>query len=220
MSFTDINDPAGVKALLDQLRSSQAWQEAVTCTANPSHSEPATSRNGEQATTVASLLSQLHSHPTHTPRNATISSTVDTVGPDLRAMTFQRALPRLADLSGKPEFLDTIREMKSQQDNLERELWQERRGIQRRHEGKVNVRRMEADRLGDVLKEEADTMTLSFQQELHKFDMERVLPAWDALIENQQERLQKLGVPTMFSTRSIADREKQRRVVQVLEGAC
>jgi hypothetical protein len=34
-------------------------------------------------------------------------------------------------------------QMKLQQDDLERELWQERQSIQRRHEGKVNVRRME-----------------------------------------------------------------------------
>lgn len=93
MSFTNINvncithlhlnvladynqDPAGVKALLDKLRLSQAWQEAVTeppppsrpdvqqpsssSSSNPSSTATATA---SPSTSVASLLSQLQSSP-------------------------------------------------------------------------------------------------------------------------------------------------------------
>jgi hypothetical protein len=50
-------------------------------------------------------------------------------------------------------------------------------------------------------------MSDTFRQELSKFDLERVLPAWDVLLTKQQRALQDLGVPTMFNTASTVDRE-------------
>ncbi|KAG1820604.1 uncharacterized protein BJ212DRAFT_1266292 [Suillus subaureus] len=58
----------------------------------------------------------------------------------------------------------------------------------------------------------------AFRKELQKFDAERVLFAWDGLLQKQQSTLEGLGVPTMFPSDLRADREKQQRVVQVLEG--
>jgi hypothetical protein len=43
-------------------------------------------------------------------------------------------------------------------------------------------------------------MSDNFRKELKKFDVERVLPAWDALVRGQQARLEALKVPTMFVT--------------------
>lgn len=40
----------------------------------------------------------------------------------------------------------------------------------------------------------------NFRRELQKFDVERVLPAWDGLLAKQQAALESLGVPTMFPT--------------------
>ena len=50
-------------------------------------------------------------------------------------------------------------------------------------------------------------MTSTFKRELARFDSERVLPAWDGLLAKQQNTLESLGVPTMFSTTAKADRE-------------
>lgn len=50
-------------------------------------------------------------------------------------------------------------------------------------------------------------MSQSFEKELDKFDKERVLPAWDALISRQQAALDKLGVPSMFVSKEKGDRE-------------
>jgi hypothetical protein len=50
-------------------------------------------------------------------------------------------------------------------------------------------------------------MADSFRQDLGKFERERVLRAWDDLREGQQSRLERLGVPTMFVTGTVADRE-------------
>jgi len=61
-------------------------------------------------------------------------------------------------------------------------------------------------------------MSDNFRKELRKFDVERVLPAWDALVRGQQARLEALKIPTMFVTSETGDVEKQRRVVNVLEG--
>ena len=75
----------------------------------------------------------------------------------------------------------------------------------------------------------------AYRRDLQRFDKERVLLAWDALIQKQQTALETLGVPIMFATTSQADCEvspyydwtrweyflpsqKQRRVIQVLEG--
>ncbi len=43
-------------------------------------------------------------------------------------------------------------------------------------------------------------MSDNFRKELRKFDVERVLPAWDALVQGQQARLEALKIPTMFVT--------------------
>lgn len=81
-------------------------------------------------------------------------------------------------------------------------------------------------------------LTDAFKKELEKFDLERVLPAWDGLISKQQSIFSQHEVPAMFTTNISADREvanrfcclddwradhtktkqRQQRVMQVLEG--
>jgi Na+-transporting NADH:ubiquinone oxidoreductase subunit NqrD len=48
-------------------------------------------------------------------------------------------------------------------------------------------------------------MNDAYRRDLQRFDTERVLLAWDALIQRQQVALETLGVPTMFATTSQAD---------------
>ena len=50
-------------------------------------------------------------------------------------------------------------------------------------------------------------MSDNFRKELRKFDVERALPAWDALVQGQQARLEALKIPTMFVTRETGDVE-------------
>jgi hypothetical protein len=59
-------------------------------------------------------------------------------------------------------------------------------------------------------------MSDNFQKELRKFDIERVLPAWDALVQGQQARLEALKVPTMFITSETGDVEV--RIQFILNG--
>ncbi len=47
----------------------------------------------------------------------------------------------------------------------------------------------------------------AYKKELERFDAERVLPLWDNMVAQQQERLLQAGVPTMFITSVSADRE-------------
>ncbi|OBZ71840.1 hypothetical protein A0H81_08216 [Grifola frondosa] len=271
MNFTNINDPAGVKALLEQLRSSQAWQESISPEPIPTastastealspaahagiqpadsahdrvlHHRPADSgirtRTSDsaavsQATTlsssVASLLSQLQAPPSFTntafvplvppaqpsgighvsqpfssfqpsiPEPAPVPAPLPSSArkQDLRSCSFQQALPHLAQLSEDPDFVAAISTMKKEQADLERQLWEERQAIQGKHEEK--------------------TMTESFRRELHRFDLERVIPAWDGLVTKQQTTLEALGVPAMFPTTVGVDRERQQKVMQVLGG--
>jgi len=270
MAFTNINDPAGVKSLLEQLRTSQAWQDTVetdhakasatnpTHTANepgPSTSLPSTDGEGTSTgSSVASLLSQLQSSPTwstaqpvpspptrsppvyapttlaYTPgANALASTTPFRLSPsrgassaarqDVRSYTFQQALPHLAQLSDDPNFVASLSTMKQQQAQLEQRLFQERCAIRTKHEEKVKVAQSKAKIFGAGLsKHEADMMSDAYRKELNKFDTERVLVAWDSLVAKQQAALENMAVPAMFVTSSKADRERQQKVVQVLEG--
>ncbi|KAI8985001.1 hypothetical protein BD414DRAFT_578750 [Trametes punicea] len=305
MSSSNINDPSAIQALLDRLRSSEAWQRAVAANAaaSPSSESPAgapathtspreaerLSRAGNSTGTslaephapygipttegsvvsaastpsnpqsVASLLSQLQasSHfaavagtkrtpeslqlahapaPAGTPEflgpevalpSSTASTHTTTVAAasrtppprqDLRACTFQQALPHLARLSEDERFLKTLAAMRAEQAELERQLWKERREIQRKHEERVKAARTRASIIGAGLTQyEADSLTDSFRSELAGFDRERVLAAWDGLLTKQQAALESLRVPAMFPTTMKADRERQQEIMQVLD---
>ncbi|KAI0921979.1 hypothetical protein AcW2_006798 [Taiwanofungus camphoratus] len=282
MNFTNINDPAGVKALLEQLRSSQAWQEVTTQSDTaPGTGVPAASTSNARpwpavpdptlsvhdsavfggtsatatatvapsttsASSVASLLSQLQASSSFTaittPAQAPLPVISSYISPppatsyhlppepvptlssarkhDLRSCTFQQALPHIARLSEDPSFIDAISTMKKEQADLERSLWEERRAIQRKHEEKVKVARTKANMIGGMglTQHEADMMSDLFRRELKKFDSERVLPAWDGLVTKQQTTLESLGVPAMYVTVALADRERQQRIMTVLAG--
>ncbi|KII96005.1 hypothetical protein PLICRDRAFT_34958 [Plicaturopsis crispa FD-325 SS-3] len=287
MSFTNINDPAGVKALLDTLRSSQAWSQVagtsendatpfsemasnsdelkpvaststltvhgeivqpgsgagLTSRVNPQPPAPSTS-----SSSVASLLSQLQtSHslayhpdghrrdapfPSYTPPQSLDDAHVPPTGAspeshrpathrtlsELRSYTFQQALPRLSQLSENPDFVASLTQMKQEQGDVERQLWEERLAIRKKYDDKVDIAKKKASMIGAGLsKHEADMMSSAFRKELQKFDAERVLPAWDGLVSKQQTALENLGVPTMFNTGLDTDKERQHRVAQVLE---
>jgi hypothetical protein len=122
-------------------------------------------------------------------------------------------------LSDDPNFVATLSQMKQKQADLERQLAKERRAIQAKHDEKVKVAQARAKIFGAGLsKHEADMMSDAYKKEMHTFDTERVMIAWDGLVVKQQAALEKLQVPTMFVTSVKTDRERQQRVVQVLEG--
>jgi hypothetical protein len=62
-------------------------------------------------------------------------------------------------------------------------------------------------------------MSAEFDKELEKYDRERVLVAWDELVERQQESLEKLGFPAMYVTSDQAERTKQHRIIQIILNA-
>ncbi|KAG6813449.1 hypothetical protein H0H92_010783 [Tricholoma furcatifolium] len=234
----NINDPAGVKALLDQLRVSQAWKDAVApqVVAEPTSSPPESSSlgtsSGPSTPSVASLLSQLqssepevHSQRTVDVIDVTHATSIEPAQPfsttlrsenapikktqDLRYLTFQQALPHLAQLAEDSRFVATVRQLKQEQDDLERQLWEDRRDIIKKYEEKVKVALTKANMFGDsgLSKHEADMLQDGLKKALGKFDRERVLVAWDGLISKQQAILFQHNVPTMFSTSQPADRE-------------
>jgi len=50
-------------------------------------------------------------------------------------------------------------------------------------------------------------MTQAYKKELHRFDTQRVIAAWDGLVSKQQAALESLGVPVMYVSELTADRE-------------
>ncbi|KAI0260957.1 hypothetical protein BC834DRAFT_898243 [Gloeopeniophorella convolvens] len=209
--------------------------------------DPSLDKPTRTTPSVADLLSQLQASPTLVlgaspatrsareevvPQSLPLSYTVHTnarVGflPDepvhpkanTRALSFQQALPHISRLLEDPGVMDTLITLKQEQDKLEKQLWEERQAIQRRHEEKVKVARNRAAMIKVPLsKHDAELMSDAFHSELKKFDAERVLSAWDGLVQGQQAHLEALGIPTMFVTTDTGDLDKQRRVMHVLEG--
>ncbi|KAE9395640.1 hypothetical protein BT96DRAFT_141127 [Gymnopus androsaceus JB14] len=237
----DINDSAGIQALLEQLKSSQAWKDAVASSDTINENESFQQHNVDDASqpnpptpsvSVATLLSQLQAEPysdattsqDHTfdsflplspPHPATPGQRAD----DSRYLTFHQALPVIAGLSEDPRFSKTLKSMKDEQNALETRLWEERKAILAKYEEKIKVAKTKATMIGSgISKHEAKMLSDAFEKELKRFDMERVLPAWDGLVLQQQEALAQMGVPTMFSTTDPSLREKQQKMIQVLDG--
>ncbi|KAG0698846.1 Alpha/Beta hydrolase protein, partial [Suillus ampliporus] len=257
-------DPAGIKALLEQLRSSQAWQESIGAdsgggiaknspptsttpqvTSSLTQAPASTSDVSNSSSSVADLLSQLNSSewiipsrpsqasPSHfastqqtslhlsqapsqsTPQPPENSAPqpaagirASTHGQDLRMMSFQQALPHLTQLTENANFVAAIARLREEQKDLERQLWEERLAIHKKHENKVKVAQTKAGLIGaGISRHEADMLNDAFRKELQKFDAERVLFAWDGLLQKQQSTMEALGIPTMFPTDLRADRE-------------
>ncbi|KAF7301589.1 hypothetical protein MIND_00724400 [Mycena indigotica] len=226
---TSINDSESVRAILDRLRASHAWQTAnnqSTAVEAQSDSDSAVSN----LPSVASLLSQLNNSGVQsepTPRPAPIEPSPPpipvqtTPETDLRHLTFQQALPRLAQLSDDPKILSAIENLQQEQNKLERDLWSERVSIRSKYESKVQVAKTKAQLIGangGVSKHEAEMISRAYEKELKQFDSDRALPAWDALVAKQQTTLAQLGLPSMFLTTEKSDRERQHRIIQVVEG--
>ncbi|KAI0723486.1 hypothetical protein C8Q76DRAFT_794419 [Earliella scabrosa] len=216
------NAGRSVASLLSQLQASGTFSAAASpsgtsasasaptpAAAHSAHSHPFSGGSVLPRTDAVLPSPPKSTHPPapHTPRQ------------NLRACTFQQALPHLARLSEDPEFVKALTAMRTEQAELERQLWRERRDIQRKHEERVKAARTKASIIGVGLTQyEADALTDSFRSELLKFDRERVLPAWDGLVTKQQAALEALGVPAMFPATEAPDRERQQKVMQVLAG--
>ncbi|CAA7259483.1 unnamed protein product [Cyclocybe aegerita] len=252
-STSNINDPAGVAALLDQLKSSAAWQ-ALTNASQPATVQPdtgpppfvnvapsiaaervASSENGPAGdstfsnTSVASLLSQLKTISTgpNLQRNPTshyVSSSVALHGQpttdgieDLTKLSFAQSLPLVSNLAEDPAFVSSVKRLKNDQEDLERQLWTEREAIYTKYHEKFKVAQTKAQMIGTTVSQhEQDMMNDAFKKEIFKFDHDRVIPAWDGLVSRQQLELAQLKVPTMFVTGEARDRERQNQVANVL----
>jgi len=116
-----------------------------------------------------------------------------------------------------PENLAALKKIKLEQDRLEMQLWEERQTIIKSQEEKVKALQTKARIIGaNPTPRELQVLRTEFDTELHRFDSNRVLPAWDALVARQQSAMEKIHVPTIFETNQVVDREKQQKVVQVI----
>ncbi|KAG6879511.1 hypothetical protein C0992_002007 [Termitomyces sp. T32_za158] len=163
-------DSVGVKALLDQLRVSQAWKDVISLPTQKARSSvsatgaeepPAPSASSSNAVapgaSVAALLSQLRSSSNSwdPPHTTSTDPVIDDPTPpepvslppaplvqqvqDPKTLTFQQALPYIAKLADDPTFVAVIAQLKSEQEDLERQLWEDRRNIIKKFEDKVKV---------------------------------------------------------------------------------
>ena len=104
-----LQDPAAVSALLDQLRTSQAWRDVLAV--NPPQPRP------ESSPTVANLLEQLHptasSGPAldRSPSPPAPARAAPQEHRDLQSYTFQQALPVIANLASDSTFLLEIQKV-------------------------------------------------------------------------------------------------------------
>ncbi|KAI5894373.1 uncharacterized protein SCHCODRAFT_02624477 [Schizophyllum commune H4-8] len=137
---------------------------------------------------------------------------------DPRSLNYAESLTALGRLSSDAEFLSFLKQLKREQDELERKLATEREGIRKKHEEKVRVAKTKATMIGGgISAHEADMLQRAYRKDLENFDRERVLSAWRALVKTQQAAMEKRAVPAMFVTTAKADMQRQKRVISVLE---
>ncbi|KAL1744634.1 hypothetical protein HDZ31DRAFT_38209, partial [Schizophyllum fasciatum] len=137
---------------------------------------------------------------------------------DVRSLNYAESLAVLGRLSSDTQFLAFLRQLKREQDELERRLATEREAIRKKHEEKVRVAKTKATMIGaGISAHEADMMQRSYRKDLDKFDRERARSAWQALVSAQQAALEKRAVPSMFVTSTKSDLQRQKRVISVLE---
>ncbi|KAL1732844.1 hypothetical protein EV714DRAFT_270466 [Schizophyllum commune] len=137
---------------------------------------------------------------------------------DPRSLNYAESLTALGRLSSDTEFLAFLKQLKREQDELERKLASERETIRKKHEEKVRVAKTKATMIGGgISAHEADMMQRAYRKDLENFDRERVLSAWQALVKTQQVAMEKRAVPAMFVTTAKVDLQRQKRVISVLE---
>ncbi|KAL1672267.1 hypothetical protein EV122DRAFT_284134 [Schizophyllum commune] len=137
---------------------------------------------------------------------------------DPRSLNYAESLTALGRLSSDAEFLAFLKQLKREQDELERKLASERETIRKKHEEKVRVAKTKATMIGGgISAHEADMMQRAYRKDLENFDRERVLSAWQALVKTQQVAMEKRAVPAMFVTTAKVDLQRQKRVISVLE---
>ncbi|KAH9482456.1 hypothetical protein JR316_0004556 [Psilocybe cubensis] len=229
-----LNDPAALLALLEQLKASAAWHHASG--SSQAQSDPApipsssssylpdspSARSSLPSASVASLLSQLNSPPVDQPPPAfaqgyLVPQPQETLQ-DRSKFSFRQSLPVVSELSDNPSFSVAVKRIKSEQDDLERRLWADREAIYAKYHEKLKNAQTKARMIGGTVSQhELNMITDAFKKEIQKFDIERVLPAWDGLISRQQLELSQMGVPTMFVTANVDDRQRQQQVVGLLE---
>ncbi|KAH7102989.1 hypothetical protein BKA62DRAFT_698253 [Auriculariales sp. MPI-PUGE-AT-0066] len=133
-------------------------------------------------------------------------------------MTFGQALPHLSVLGEDERVIKALEKIRKDQHEFERKVVEERGDILRQQHEKVDKERKMMKLTGTGINQlSAESMNRKFEQELNSFDM-RALRQWEGLVAKQQTTLEDLGVPTMFQTSLQSDRDRQQRVIQVLEG--
>lgn len=132
-SPSSLQNADGIKALLDKLKSSEAWQQTIAASDPPPPPAPATPASRGDASiqpSIASLLAQLADaraggHPPPPPSSGALglgrSPAPDFVPPqtstgadkhDLHTLPFQQTLSHLALLSTKPGVIESIRRVR------------------------------------------------------------------------------------------------------------
>ncbi|KZS97732.1 hypothetical protein SISNIDRAFT_449287 [Sistotremastrum niveocremeum HHB9708] len=277
--MSNINDPASVLALLDQLRASAAYNDIATIPSEtqappvikepsvesdePSASDekevselledivPAETTSTEPeaeitpniSSSISSLLSKLTAPPQPSappavrhysplpPTPVVQQEPVSYTPPpppvprpsilqhDRRSMTFQQALPILATFGDNDDFREDYLKLKSDQELMEKVLFEEREKIKRSFEDKVKVATSRAQITGVNLSAfDMQAMQSKYVKALDRHAIDRVLPAWDGLVAKQQDIFEKHCVPTMFLSKDKVVRSKQQKVIDVLDG--
>lgn len=121
-------------------------------------------------------------------------------------MSFAQSLPILKQLAQDEEFLTALVNLKLQQDKVEQELAKGRKKLA------DAMQSAPSDASGANEKGKGKNVT---KEQLAQYDR-KILEQWDRLTGNQQERLEKLGVPCFFRTTRKADLKRQDQVMRML----
>ncbi|CCA71236.1 hypothetical protein PIIN_05174 [Serendipita indica DSM 11827] len=242
----DNGSTSSISQLLDQLSTSTAWQQAIALNVNttsetsaglePSkpESSDAAGENAEDASgpsdRVSALLSLLGPNKggevqTSTPSTRSTHVPDGTLsGGDSRVdrgnlVSFGEALQIVTRLvERKPGILDHLREIREEQNRLERTFWANRDRIIESQKAQVKELKTKVAMTGPLGPREVEKQKAQFEGELRTLEVDEFLPAWDRLRRRQQSTLQRMGIPYMHETEDEEEQKKQKRLISVLEG--
>ncbi|KAG8934195.1 hypothetical protein FRC01_004528 [Tulasnella sp. 417] len=205
-------DSSGVSSRISSLLSRLRPQTSQVSNTEPSVSrvpEPKAINHANEDMTIGSMVDD---------ESVYITQPMPKV--DYRSLTYVESLSRVEELLKDPRAAEALLDLKKAQDEMEKKLWDGRQSLNRRHEEKVHAAKITARIVtGSEQLDEKEVQRLvdELRRSEREYDLKHVLPAWDALVQEQQAVMESLGVPAMLPSTDLTERARQQRIIRVLE---
>jgi hypothetical protein len=159
------------------------------------------------------------------PERRNVPSTNEKEQKTLSFSTYSHAIKHVVLASQEEEFVNALRKMKTCQNDLESDLFEERSRILRKYESKLKMDQLlhslGSNYTGEKVSPDMSMMLMKLlkeqeQAELKSFD-EDVVRQWSELIKEQTKEMRILGIPYFGETQQEGENENRKRMLAFLD---